>query len=237
MEVLSVEFSRDGRLIVSGGRDKTVRIWNMDDGNSKVLTIDDPDNPEAGITCAAFSPNGQLVAASSSNSIVYIWDVETGNRLETLRGHRDSVHSVAFTPDGKQLVSGSLDKTLKYWDVTGLMSGIKGREDANGSSTNGPGELANRKKDNDAQCTMDLTGHKVWPSGLFFLSVPKLLMYCFQDYVLSVVVSHDGKWVVSGSKDRCVRFWDSHSGTMQFMLQGHKNSGLLSLIPFIYSAC
>jgi general transcriptional corepressor TUP1 len=166
--VYSVEFSRDGRLIVSGGWDWTVRIWNMDDGNSKVLTIDGRDH-DGGITCAAFSPNGQLVAASSLNSNVYIWDVETGNRLETLRGHRDSVFSIAFTPDGKQLVSGSFDKTLKYWDVTGLMSGIRGREDANGRSTNGPGELANRKNDNDTQCTMDLTGHKVWPSGLFFL--------------------------------------------------------------------
>jgi glucose repression regulatory protein TUP1 len=46
-----------------------------------------------------------------------------------------------------------------------------------------------------------------------------------QDYVLSVAVSHDGQWVVSGSKDRGVQFWDSHTATTQCMLQGHKNSG------------
>ncbi len=44
----------------------------------------------------------------------------TGVLVERLRGHRDSVYSVAFTADGKGLVSGSLDKTLKYWDVSGL---------------------------------------------------------------------------------------------------------------------
>lgn len=46
-----------------------------------------------------------------------------------------------------------------------------------------------------------------------------------QDYVLSVAVSHDGKWVVSGSKDRGVQFWDSRTAIVQCMLQGHKNSG------------
>lgn len=45
-----------------------------------------------------------------------------------------------------------------------------------------------------------------------------------QDYVLSVAVSHDGAWVVSGSKDRGVQFWDAHTAIVQCMLQGHKNS-------------
>ena len=46
-----------------------------------------------------------------------------------------------------------------------------------------------------------------------------------QDYVLSVAVSHDGQWVVSGSKDRGVQFWEARTATVQLMLQGHKNSG------------
>lgn len=43
--------------------------------------------------------------------------------------------------------------------------------------------------------------------------------------MLSVAVSHDGRWVVSGSKDRGVQFWDSKTAVVQSMLQGHKNSG------------
>lgn len=46
-----------------------------------------------------------------------------------------------------------------------------------------------------------------------------------QDYVLSVAVSPDGNWVVSGSKDRSIQFWNASTGQAQFMLQGHKNSG------------
>ncbi|KAI6043969.1 WD40-repeat-containing domain protein [Pisolithus marmoratus] len=197
-EIYSLDFSLDGRLIVSGSGDKTARIWDMVEGSSKVLTINDPDslNNDAGVTSVAISPNGQLVAAGSLDTVVRIWDVATGVLVERLRGHRDSVYSVAFTPDGKGLVSGSLDKTLKYWDVSGLLTGGGKRKDG----------AANGKKDleKSSQCTMNFVGHT--------------------DYVLSVAVSHDGQWVVSGSKDRGVQFWEAHSANVQCMLQGHKNS-------------
>jgi glucose repression regulatory protein TUP1 len=173
-EIYSLDFSVDGRLIVSGSGDKTARIWDMDNGTSKVLTINDPDslNNDAGVTSVAISPNGQLVAAGSLDTVVRIWDVSTGALVERLRGHRDSVYSVAFTPDGKGLVSGSLDKTLKYWDVSGLVSvGVKGRKEGAGAgsvsgpgSINGPGGVSNGRKDGDkaSQCTMNFTGHKVF---------------------------------------------------------------------------
>lgn len=47
---------------------------------------------------------------------------------------------------------------------------------------------------------------------------------------MSVAVSHDGQWVVSGSKDRGVQFWDSRTAIVQCMLQGHKNSGMKLII-------
>jgi hypothetical protein len=67
----------------------------------------------------------------------------------------------------------------------------------------------------------------LFPSVLLgFLSRQSLTLRLLfpQDYVLSVAVSADGQWVVSGSKDRGVQFWDAHSATVQLMLQGHKNS-------------
>ena len=97
----------------------------MVDGTSKVLTINDGDslNNDHGVTSVAISPNGQFVAAGSLDTVVRIWDVNTAQLVERLRGHSDSAYSVAFTPDGKRLVSGRLDKiqTLKYWDVSDLV--------------------------------------------------------------------------------------------------------------------
>jgi glucose repression regulatory protein TUP1 len=150
-EIYSLVFSLDGQLIVSGSGDKTVRIWDMNDGLLKVLTIDDSPNDDAGVTSVAISTNGQFVAAGSLDTVVRIWDVATGSLVERLPGHKDSVYSIAFTSDGKGLVSASLDKTLKYWDVNDLMSGgIKGGK-------NGP----NDRMETEDRCKKNFIGHKV----------------------------------------------------------------------------
>ena len=62
-----------------------------------MLTINDGDslNGDAGVTSVAISPNGQFVAAGSLDTVVRIWDVATAQLVERLRGHRDSVYSVA----------------------------------------------------------------------------------------------------------------------------------------------
>ena len=72
--------------------------------------------------------------------MVRIWDIRTGEMVETLRGHRDSVFSVAFTPDARGLVSGSLDKTLKYWDVSRFVNGPGGRKNSGWIKTRPFGE-------------------------------------------------------------------------------------------------
>ena len=228
-EIYSLDFSRDGRLIVSGSGDKTTRIWDMYDKSCKVLTISDADslNNDAGVTSVTISPDATLVAAGSLDSIVRIWDVASGTLLERLRGHRDSVYSVAFTPDGKGLVSGSLDKSLKYWDVSVLAS-EGARSKAENATRKSTPTLSRRSTSIDrpaiSPCTMDFVGHKV-KKGLLL----KMISYSLdipQDYVLSVSVPSDNRWVVSGSKDRCVHFWDARNASLQFLLQGHKNSGL-----------
>lgn len=93
----------------------------MQTNECKILTINEPEQVDAGVTSVAISPDGRLVAAGSLDTVVRIWDVATGQLIERLNGHRDSVYSVAFTPDGKGLVSGSLDKSLKHWDVGPLL--------------------------------------------------------------------------------------------------------------------
>ncbi len=87
--------------------------------------------------------------------------------------------------------------------------------------------LALGARDGSNTICQTLNGHKVGVHGHDISPVCSANPYIdvSQDYVLSVAVSPDGQWVVSGSKDRSIQFWNIATGQAQLMLQGHKNSG------------
>ena len=128
-EITSLDFSADGRLVISGSGDKTARIWDMSNGSSKVLTVNNPDHSDI-VQSVALSPDGQFVAAGSDYHGVHVWDVSTGSMVEHLRDYNNLMASIAFTSDGKGLVSGGVERTslhdsagtLSYCDLTGLKS-------------------------------------------------------------------------------------------------------------------
>ena len=113
-EVNSIAFSPDGRSLVSGSNDYSVRIWNIRDGSSKELPVTD-----AGLLLSVvFSPDGRYIAAGNTRYSLWIWDSRTRKHVANWKGHSGFVWCVEFTPDGKGLISGSSDRTVKYWDVS-----------------------------------------------------------------------------------------------------------------------
>ncbi len=111
--VHTAAYSPDGRSIVSGSRDGTVKIWDTASGKC-VSTFE---GHKSDVTSASYAPDGKYVVSGSRDSTVKIWDTASGKCVRTLEGHRGEVTAVAYAPDGKGIVSGGMDKTIKIWDV------------------------------------------------------------------------------------------------------------------------
>jgi WD40 repeat protein len=110
----SARYPRAGRRVELGGGIRGVKLWQP--GGDRPLTALPHRHP---VLAVAFSPDGATLATAAGPT-VRLWDAATGGERLTLRGHRrdaGSVTALAFTPDGAALLSGSIDRSVRLWDV------------------------------------------------------------------------------------------------------------------------
>ena len=119
-DVQRAMFSPDGRTLVALHRDR-IELW--DTKSATVRTNLMFEMGPGGSLPVAFSPDGRLLATmpgfTETDYSIRLWRTDTGELAGVLTGHKQNLASIAFSPDGKTLVSSSEDSTLKFWSIIG----------------------------------------------------------------------------------------------------------------------
>jgi WD40 repeat protein len=249
----ALAFSSDGRFMISGGSDYTVKLWEVDPGK-KLKQF----NGHTGtIRALSFSPDDKFILSGAIGGEVKLWDIETGREIKQYNGFSKNISVVAFTSDGKRVIAGC-ETGLKSWEISSaeesnIFKKLSHKIPHGGISSNGRfilaesgcGEVTILDTFNEqakhtikfsAECNK-IKAAAVDPGGanillysgnrLYYLDTKtNIEINSIKKYSSQInfsIFSPDGNYILVGSSDNTLKLWDLEKGTQIRELSGHKD--------------
>lgn len=200
-KIQNIKFNHEGNRLVTADINGEAILWDTETGENML----EMPHEFADIGAVAFNSDDTKIATSDGAGVVKIWDIASSQSRE-LKGHTDRISSMTFHPNGKYLITASMDGSARLWDL---------------KSPDSPPRLLEQHQNmimSDAKfspegtrmvVSMDNTA-KIW--DIESPEHPPLILKGHSSIVEKVVFSTDGQRLATASWDRTARIWDASTG-------------------------
>jgi len=221
----AIAITPDGQMMLSGGNDRIITVRHL--GTGKILRTLTRHSDSIYALC--LSQDGQIIASGGRDKTLKVWNLHPISKsnsisptsriigeglMYTFTGHSESINCIAMTPNGKMLVSGSEDNTLKLWNLQKrkYIATLEGHEAGVKSVAFSPDGkiLVSGSADNTI---------KLWQ--LPKVKAPTHTLTGHSDWVKCLAISPDGQILASGSQDKTIKLWNLATGELKSTLAGH----------------
>lgn len=231
-DIRALSLSSDDKMLASAANG-SMKIWNIKT-QTCIRTF------ECGYAlCCAFLPGDKVVVVGTKGGELQLFDVASASLLDNVQAHEGAIWSLCVHPDGRSVVSGSADKSAKFWDFKIVQEEVLGTK-----RTTPKLKLVQSRA---LKVSDDILSLKFSPDSkllavslldntvkVFFVDSLKLYLnlYGHKLPVLSMDISYDSKLIVTSSADKNIRVWGLDFGDCHKALFGHQDSILqVAFVP------